>query len=242
MSNIFEITVNSQQSNDEEVQFSFFSTSTQEGKEKICRLTIKCDGRDKDESFNDVTPVELDEIHEAQLFTSCYKKNSGWNFEGDSKFRPKFEEINQLGLFTFISQSSSKLSKSSDARIRHPSILGLMDKNKAQLLMNAIDESESRNLIYVVDAITNYNHQLHSNLIIRDDSIIISYNLFGISENNGLRFSLNNNDAGCDKNYMCKQITKINPDNYCVVSFMDNRINDELFDTLIVLLTTITQK
>lgn len=151
-------------------------------------------------------------------------------YEGNDNFRSKLKEINRLGLYTHISQPS----EISDTFIQYPFVGGVMDKQKAKILMDMIDNLKSDNLIYVVDNKTNYDHQKHSNLLVHNESIKVSYNPKDDINVRGTWFSLTNNFNGLINNLM----PNLDSDNYCLVNFMDNRTNDDLFDVIIELLKT----
>ena len=163
-------------------------------------------------------------------------------YEGTDEFRSKLKELNRLGIYTNISQPS-ELSNSLDSTnmentwIQYPFVSGIMDKNKAYALLKIINDTKSDNLIYVIDNNTNYDAQKHSNLMVFNKSVKVSYYLHeSNSEINGTWFSLNNNFIDGNNTVMNIIIPNLDANNYCFVGFMDNRVNNELFDNLIDLL------
>lgn len=175
-----------------------------------------------------------DKVRYHPCWGCCESGETGHNcYEGDDDFRLKLKEINRLGIFTYISQPSLVSTNIENMFIQYPFVTGFMNKQNAQILLKAIDNLNSNNLIYVCENKTNYDSHKHSNLLVNIDTIKVSYDSRDKIDVNGTWFSLSRN---CNKAFTNRLIPNIDPNDYCLVSFMDNRNNDELFDVIINLL------
>lgn len=187
-------------------------------------------------TFDDYCKYGMDFVDDKVRYHPCWlSSNTGHNcYEEDDEFRSKLKEINRLGLYTRISQPAYL----SDTYIQYPSVAGVMDKQKAKILLEAIDNLKSDNLIYVIDNNNNYDVQKHSNLL-SNGSIKISYYFKDNIDMNGTWFTLEYSIIGGNNTFISRLMPNLDPDNYCLVDFMDNRTSDDFFDVIIDLLKTI---